>query len=178
MVSNLIAYPVVRHLTELHIRMYQLLVTGRGDMAVFETAGLLAASVDIAMGIIQCTVQLFFAWRLHSIGHTLYPDLAPRPISRFSARDFIIAKQHWITGFICLASFGTLVGGVGTGIAMLLVKDYSRFASFAPIALTSGFSTLSADITITAAMTYHLHRAKGSFKRTDRLLDRVIRREY
>ncbi|KZP12121.1 hypothetical protein FIBSPDRAFT_168833 [Athelia psychrophila] len=33
---------------------------------------------------------------------------------------------------------------------------------------------MAADITITVAMTYHLRRAKGTFQRTERLLDRII----
>lgn len=155
--------------------MYQLFIDNRGDIIVFESAGWLAGSVDIFMGLTQCTVQLFFAWRLHIFACTVYPELTQNASA--SLRDCIISKQCWVTVFICIASFGTLCGGVGTGIAVMWVKEYSYFSRFKPIATTSGVSTLAADITITVAMTYHLHRAKGTFKRTDRLLDRVIQRE-
>ncbi|KZP10695.1 hypothetical protein FIBSPDRAFT_838256 [Athelia psychrophila] len=131
----------------------------------------LSAAVNAAIGLTQCTVQLFFAGRLHIIA-TPYPGLTQ--LSIFSWRNFMITKQHWLTVFICICSLLTLVGDVGTGIASLRVKDYRHLASIAPIALTSGFSTIVADVLITLAMTYHLHRAKGTFARTDRFLDRII----
>ncbi|KZP10684.1 hypothetical protein FIBSPDRAFT_800969 [Athelia psychrophila] len=154
--------------------MYQLFVDGHGDIAGFETAGWLAASSDIMMGLIQGTVQLFFAWRLHIIGSALYPELTQPSSSAYAWRNYIVAKQHWLTGFICISSFATFCGGIGIGISFFFVKEYSHFARIAPIALTSGFSTMAADITITLAMSFHLHRAKGTFKSTDRLLDRLI----
>jgi len=155
--------------------MYQLFIDSRGNIAIFQTAGWLAASSDIMAALIQSIVQLFFAWRLHIIGSTLYPTLTQSPQSVYGWRDFIVEKQHWLTGFICICSFATLCGGVGTGIASLLVKEYSHFSpTVGPIGFIWGSSSIAADLIITVAMTYHLHRAKGTFESTDRLLDRII----
>ncbi|KZP32623.1 hypothetical protein FIBSPDRAFT_1036754 [Athelia psychrophila] len=148
--------------------IYRLFIEGHGDMAKLTKVNPLSAAVSAVIGLTQCTVQLFFAWRLHIIGATPYQS------STFSLRDFMITKQHWLTVFICICSLLTLVGYVGTGIAALLAKDYLHLASIAPIVLTSGFSTVVADVLITLAMTYHLHRAKGTFARTDRFLDCII----
>ncbi|KZP05389.1 hypothetical protein FIBSPDRAFT_967310 [Athelia psychrophila] len=152
--------------------MYRLFIKNHGDISMLAKADPLGAAVDVVIGFTQCAVQLFFAWRLHIIGTTLYPELT-QPASAFTLRDFIIAKQHWLTAFICVASFLTLVGDVGTGLASLWV-DYAHLASIAPIALTSGFASIVADVFITVAMTYHLQRAKGTFVRADRLLGRII----
>lgn len=137
--------------------MYRLFIEGHGNIEMLAKADPLSATLDTVIGLTQCTVQLFFAWRLHIISTS--------------------TKQHWLTVFICICSLLTLVGDVGTGIASLRVKDYLHLTSIAPIALTSGFSTIVADVLITLAMTYHLHCAKGTFSRTDRLLDRIIQRE-
>lgn len=162
-----------------YFRMYHLFIDNRGEIEVFESAGWLAGSIDVLMGLTQCTVQLFFASRLHIVACTVYPELRQKLLPAVSAplRDYIISKHCWVTVFICIAAFGTLCGSIGTGMATLWVKEYSRFAKFKVIAITWGVSTMAADITITVAMTYHLHRAKGTFKRTDQLLECIIQRE-
>lgn len=138
---------------------------------------LIAADPMLAGGI-ACIVQLFFAWRLHIIGSTRYPELVAREPPRSSAlAEYVIAKQNWLTAFICICSFATLLGGIGTGIGVLWVKEYTHFLRFEPIASVWGVSAAVADFTITVAMTYHLRRAKGGFEATDRLLNRVIQRK-
>lgn len=122
--------------------------------------------------------QLFYTSRLHIIGSTRYPEavgLEPSWSSKLG--EYIIVKQRWITLFICICSFATLLGGIGTGIAVLWVGDYNLFMRFKPIASVWGVSAIVADFTITVAMTYHLHRAKGGFAASDHLLDYVIQRE-
>ncbi|KZP05266.1 hypothetical protein FIBSPDRAFT_967434 [Athelia psychrophila] len=149
----------------------QVVHRGHGHIAKLVKVNPLSAVACAAIGLTQCAVQLFFAWRLHIISAIPYQS------STFSLRGFMITKQHWLTVFICICSLPTLVGYVGTGLAALLVKDYLHLASIAPIVLTSGFSTVVADVLITLAMTYHLHRAKGTFARTDRFLDHIIQHE-
>lgn len=104
--------------------------------------------------IVACMVQGFFAWRLQ-----------------------IVAQQAWLTTFIIICSACTLLGGIGTGIAVLWVKSYALFGTFKPIASIWLISATIADITITLALTYHLRRRRGSFGATDRLLDRIVQRE-
>ncbi|KZP03583.1 hypothetical protein FIBSPDRAFT_678281, partial [Athelia psychrophila] len=129
---------------------YQLFIDGWNNTSTFQKADWLIAVDPVLMGGIACMVQLFFTWQ------------------------YIIAKQHWLTSFICICSFATLLGGIGTGIAVLWVGDYSLFMKFKPVASIWGVSATVADLTITVAMTYHLHRAKGGFEATDRLLDHII----
>ncbi|KAF7975499.1 hypothetical protein HWV62_9425 [Athelia sp. TMB] len=131
--------------------MYQLFIDGWGDPSYFTSANWLLASDPMICGMISCMVQLFFAWRLN-----------------------IISKQPLLTAFIAMASLATFLGGVGTGIAVLWVKEYARLGQVKGIGLTWDFSTVIADMTITAGMTYYLRRHRGSFEITDRLLDRII----
>lgn len=155
--------------------MYRLLIEDRGDITMLAKADPLPAAVDTIIGLTLCIVQLFFAWRLHIIGTTIYPGLAQPSV--FSLRGFTITRQHWLTLLISICSLVPLVGDVWTGIASLpRATDYVHPASIAPIDVTSGCFTIVADILITWAMTYHLRRAKGTFARTDRLLDRIIQR--
>ncbi|KZP02336.1 hypothetical protein FIBSPDRAFT_697833, partial [Athelia psychrophila] len=65
--------------------------------------------------------------------------------------------------------------GIGTGIACIWVKDYTLFLSFKQITVIWLISAALGDIGITMALTYHLHRRKGSFEATDKLLDRIIK---
>ncbi|KAF7967409.1 hypothetical protein HWV62_39104 [Athelia sp. TMB] len=129
----------------------ELFIDGWGDISAFESGDWLLASDPMLAGIAGCMVQSFFAWRLH-----------------------IVAKQRLLTIFILFCSLGTLVGGVGTGIAVLWVKSYALFDSFKQITCICLISAAVGDVTITAAFSYHLRRRKGSFKATDRLLDRII----
>lgn len=131
--------------------MYQLFIDGWGDASYFTHANWLLASDPMICGILACMVQLFFAWRLH-----------------------IIAKRPWLTAFIVLAATATFIGGVGTGIAVLVIKEYAQLGRARPIGCTWDFSAVIADMTITAGMTYYLRRYMGRFQDTDNLLDRII----
>lgn len=134
--------------------MYQLFIDGWGDAGAFVTANWLLAADPMLNGVIACMVQLFFAWRLHIVG-----------------------SQWWLTLFIAICSFAALCGGVGTGIAILWIKEYALLGNAKPIGCTWVFGAIVADIAITVALSYHLRRRKGSFKTTDDLVDRIVQRE-
>lgn len=135
-------------------RMYQLLIDNWGNIVAFESGDWLLAVDPMVAGMVAFMVQLFFAWRIH-----------------------IIASKPILTIAIVLCSLFTLCGGIGTGIAVLWVKDYALFANFRQIAIIWLISATVGDISITAALTYHLRRRKGSFEATDRLLDRIVQRK-
>jgi len=131
--------------------MYYLLVDNWGQIGAFTYGDWLLAADPMVAGIIAFMVQCFFAWRIH-----------------------IIAQTAWQTAAIVVCAVLTLCGGVGTGIAVLWVKDYALFANFKQIATIWLISASVGDIAITTALTYHLRRRKGTFEATDRLLDRII----
>ncbi|KZP16461.1 hypothetical protein FIBSPDRAFT_1047540 [Athelia psychrophila] len=139
-------------LISFHLRMYKLLINSWGDIAPFLVVEWLFASQPMTSGVIQCLVQLFFVRRLH-----------------------YIADQHWLPGFVLVCALLAVVGGVGGGLAGLLVKEYARASELEWVAAVWGVGSTVADISITVALTYHLRRARGNFVVTDRLLDRIIR---
>lgn len=132
-----------------------MLITGWGDPSVFTNATWLAASDPVLIVLIACQVELFFAWRL-----------------------WIIGRQRWIVVVICFFSIVELLSGIGTGIAVMWVKEYALFPSFAVIAIIWTVAGAVADVFIALGMTYYLHRVKGSYDATDKVVDRVILREH
>lgn len=136
--------------------MYHLFIDGWGDITYFESSDLLLALDPITAGIVAFLVQLFFAWRLH-----------------------IIAAQPVLTIFIVALSLLTVAGAVGTGIVVYLTKEFIYFQRPLVRQITCIWliSTAVADICICGALTFHLRRRRGSYDATDRLLDRIIRRE-
>ncbi|KAF7980705.1 hypothetical protein HWV62_37165 [Athelia sp. TMB] len=131
--------------------MYYLLIDNWGQIEAFTFGDWLLAADPMVAGVIAFMVQLFFAWRIH-----------------------IVAKTVWLTLAIVICAFLTLCGGLGTGIAVLWVKEYALFANFQQIATIWLISASMGDIGITISLTHHLRRRKGTFRATDRLLDRII----
>ncbi|KAF7985971.1 hypothetical protein HWV62_43936 [Athelia sp. TMB] len=131
--------------------MYYLLIDNWGQIEAFTFGDWLLAADPMVAGVIAFMVQLFFAWRIH-----------------------IVAKTAWLTLAIAACAFLTLCGGLGTGIAVLWVKEYALFANFKQIATIWLISASVGDISITISLTYHLRRRKGAFKATDKLLDHII----
>ena len=134
--------------------MYYLLIDNWGQIEAFTFGDWLLAADPMVAGIIAFMVQLFFAWRIH-----------------------VVAKTVWLTLAIVVCAFLTLCGGLGTGIAVLWVKEYALFANFQQIATIWLISASVGDISITISLTYHLRKRKGSFRATDKLLDRIIQRK-
>ncbi|KAF7970398.1 hypothetical protein HWV62_24193 [Athelia sp. TMB] len=131
--------------------MYYLLIDNWGQPTAFASGDWLLAADPMVAGVVAFMVQLFFAWRIH-----------------------VIARTPWQTLAILACAALTLCGGLGTGVAVLWVKEYALFASFKPVAAVWLLAASVGDIAITVALTYHLRRWKGTFKATDRLLDRII----
>lgn len=134
--------------------MYQLFIDGWGDADAFVTANWLLAVDPMLNGIIACMVQCYFAWRLH-----------------------VIAGQLWLTILIVSTSIVAGLGGIGTGIGVLWLKNYALLGDLKPIGCIWVIGAMVADIAITCAMSYHLRRRKGGFTVTDNLLDRIVQRK-
>ncbi|KZP29762.1 hypothetical protein FIBSPDRAFT_926898 [Athelia psychrophila] len=132
--------------------IYQLLVDGWGNTATLELwAGWPAGMVDLTLAPIGSLVQIFFARRVH-----------------------IISGQRWITFAIVFFAMISFCAGIGTGIAIMWVREFSQFGKIKAIATVWAISPVVADFIITVVMTYYLQRSKGEFAATNRLLDRII----
>lgn len=134
--------------------MYHLFIEGWGDITYFQSSDWLLAMNPIVGGAVAFIVQLFFAWRLH-----------------------IIAAQPVLTVFIVVLSLLTFSGAIGTGIIVLVTKEFIYFQRPAVRQITCIWlvSTAVVDVCICAALTYHLRRRRGSYDAADHLLDRIVR---
>ncbi|KZP31931.1 hypothetical protein FIBSPDRAFT_706534, partial [Athelia psychrophila] len=131
--------------------IYQLLIDGWGNIAAFESAGWPAGMLELTLAPIGGLVHLFFVRRI-----------------------YIISGTRWITLVILFFSILAFCAGIGTGIATLWIGDFSQFGKLKSVATVWAITPVVADITITVVMTYYLHRSKGNFAATDRLLDRIM----
>jgi hypothetical protein len=112
------------------------------------------AADPIIAALMGGAVQSFFAWRIR-----------------------VITGSRLLSLAIYVTAFVTTCGGIGTGIAVLWVESYARFAEFRQIAVIWLLAGAVGDVGISLALTYHLRKRKGGFASTNRLLDHIIRRE-
>ncbi|TFK50443.1 hypothetical protein OE88DRAFT_1735991 [Heliocybe sulcata] len=128
------------------------LVTGWGRPEALEEINTSWLNVPLMGGMISCTVQLFFCWRIWILSGSIYLPL-------------VIALVALVSGS----------AGVAGGIMLRELDNISEIAKLTPV--TSVWLTCSAvaDILIAISMTYLLVRAKVGLRRTDRLVDRLVR---
>ncbi|KAH9911321.1 uncharacterized protein BXZ73DRAFT_82854 [Epithele typhae] len=135
------------------ISVYQPLVLHFGDyQAVLVTQWAEFHSDPAITAIVAFLVQSFFAWRVK-----------------------VLTKNKWIVGFIYTCAFISLLGGIGTSIAVTKVPyipDFPKFQSIVNVWLPSA---VVADITITATLVLHLRKRKTGMKFTDTLINKITR---
>ncbi|KAF8607052.1 hypothetical protein BDV93DRAFT_414462, partial [Ceratobasidium sp. AG-I] len=101
---------------------------------------------------ISSSVQGFFAWR----------------IVRLTGRSWV----GWIIG---AAIFIQFIAGVGTTVGAWIVVDFAKFQLVKPPIVV--WLTMSAviDVAVTSILSWHLHRNRTGFSKTDDLITRLIR---
>ncbi|KAF7343446.1 MFS domain-containing protein [Mycena venus] len=117
---------------------------------------------------------------------SLFPSLLPSqpfleaaifvPVQFFYAwRIWIIMRNYFAPVLICMASLSSLVGAVWTAIIVNQVKSYSNKAKVDHTALVWSCSAAVADIIITTSLIWSLRMKKTGIKRTDDVIDRILR---
>ncbi|TFK50705.1 hypothetical protein OE88DRAFT_1631274 [Heliocybe sulcata] len=94
----------------------------------------------------------------------------------FLAHRVLRLTKSWIiTGFICLLSLAGFVFGVVAGVRSGIIQDVSKFSVLAPLVTCwLGFQT-AADLSITLALTVALWRSRTGIRKTNTILNRLIR---
>jgi hypothetical protein len=119
------------------------------------TPALVVLAADpIIAGIMSGAVQSFFAWRIRVISGSRLLSLA-----------------------IYATAFVSTCGGIGTGIGLLWVLTYTRYSELHQIAIIWLLPGALCDIAISVSLTYSLRKRKGGISSTNKILDRIIRRE-
>ncbi|TFK41819.1 hypothetical protein BDQ12DRAFT_624513 [Crucibulum laeve] len=90
-------------------------------------------------------------------------------------RVLLLTKNKLLCGIIGLLSFLGFVFGIYAGIRSGIIREVAKFAPLAPFVICwLGFQT-SADLLITICLTFILSRSRTGFRRTDTIINRLIR---
>ncbi|KAJ3559307.1 hypothetical protein NP233_g11298 [Leucocoprinus birnbaumii] len=125
--------------------VYDGVITHFGDVAYIERVTWYLLAATIAMGVIQIAVQAFYAWRIH------------------------VLIQNWFLTLFVLAL--SLAGGACSWITVhnaAMTPIYTEFQSWEAIVMIWLGCACAADIVIT-------HSQKTGFRRSDMIVDRIIR---
>ncbi|KAH6906854.1 hypothetical protein BKA70DRAFT_1287162 [Coprinopsis sp. MPI-PUGE-AT-0042] len=137
--------------------LHRALISGFGDLEQLATTDWVFAVEPATTAIIGTSVQLFFAWRTR------------------------ILTQRWnyismvIVALITLTALTSGVAGIMTAWKVSGHARFSGFQKFRPTVCTWLSATAVCDALITMVLVTALQKQKTGFKRTDLVIDRVIR---
>ncbi|KAF9031539.1 hypothetical protein BDZ89DRAFT_1158870 [Hymenopellis radicata] len=138
--------------------VHTVLITQWGDIAALSTIPWSGVTIPITGGMISCTVQLFFSWRIKVLGG--------RPI-------FTV-----VSIFMALLSLTQLSAGLAFGIMGAdpgYARDLNKIAKFTAVAEVYVIGAFSCDALIAIVLSYILWTMKShSMKRTGGLLNTII----
>ncbi|KAK0465949.1 uncharacterized protein EV420DRAFT_803541 [Desarmillaria tabescens] len=136
--------------------VYKMLIDNFGNIEAFYKADWTAATDPLLSCIMSGMVQFFFAWKI-----------------------WVLTKNYFFIFIICACSLASSAGGFATSIIAFMVWNTMNWPELRVKLDTPALIWLIpaavADLIIAIVITVYLHRAKGPFKRTNRVLNRVIR---
>jgi len=102
--------------------------------------------------------------------------LASVPVQIFLAYRIKGLSHSWVL-FIFLATFSLAQGACGFagGILATINPDPANFSALLPVATSWISIAVFVDVCITLSLFYFLHRSKTGFKKTDNIIERLIR---
>ncbi|KAG7451884.1 uncharacterized protein BT62DRAFT_269774 [Guyanagaster necrorhizus] len=136
--------------------VYKMLILNFGNIAAFSKADWTIATDPLLSGIMSGMVQFFFAWKI-----------------------WVLTKNYFF--FIAIGAFAlaSSAGGIATSTIAFMVLDTVNWVELRikldTPALVWLIPAAVCDLIIATIITVYLQRAKGPFKRTNRVLNRVIR---
>ncbi|KAH6917760.1 hypothetical protein BKA70DRAFT_1553972 [Coprinopsis sp. MPI-PUGE-AT-0042] len=137
--------------------LYKTLILRFGDVEKLFTADWVFATEAATTAIIGASVQLFFAWRTHMLTRRW------KYISRV------------IVSLIVLTALTSGVAGIMTAWNVSRYPNFSEFQKFRYTVSTWLGAAAVCDAMITATLVIALRKQKTGFKRTDLIVDRIIK---
>ncbi|KAI0796329.1 hypothetical protein BC629DRAFT_287478 [Irpex lacteus] len=123
-----------------------------GNQNALANATWLSAADPAMTGIIACFVQLFFAWRIK------------------------VLTGSWPLVLVITAfSITQMFGGLGTGIGMRTVPEYTQFQRLQVIVIIWLAASALTDMIITISLVGYLRMHRTGFASTDDAINRIIR---
>lgn len=136
--------------------VYKLLINNFGNLVAFTKADWTATTDPLLAGVMAGMVQSFFAWKI-----------------------WLLTKNYYYVGIILMCALTSSAGGIATSIIGFLVIDSVDWTELRNKLDTPSLVWLMpaalGDLIIAVVITMCLQRAKGSIRRTNRVLNRIIR---
>ncbi|KAI0049313.1 hypothetical protein FA95DRAFT_890094 [Auriscalpium vulgare] len=129
--------------------LYDYLVT---HFDYLQTATWLFDTDPALTGIISCSVQLFFAYRVKRL-----------------------TGYSWIAVIISLLAVGSLCGALGSAIAVNWWHEFVQFQHFKVVVVIWLVCAAVADIMITFVLVFYLKKKRTGFVATDDIINKIVR---
>ncbi|KAF8876181.1 hypothetical protein BD779DRAFT_1629596 [Infundibulicybe gibba] len=124
-----------------------------GDLPSLNVAQLEGLSTPMLSGIVSCTVQLFFTYRI-----------------------YLLSKSKLLASVLCLIALMQGSAGIATGVKTLQIDDWTKIQLEAFVSCTVWLvGAAVCDIMIAISMVYYLSRSDTGFSSTHVLISRLIR---
>ncbi|KAF8890366.1 hypothetical protein BD779DRAFT_265644 [Infundibulicybe gibba] len=124
-----------------------------GDVTALDNVLLAGISIPILSGIVSCTVQIFFAYRI-----------------------FILSRSKLLPSVICIIALTQGSAGLAQGVQATKTGHWSELQTDAFISCTVWLTGAAVcDIIIAISMSYCLSRSETGFRSTQILISKLIR---
>lgn len=132
--------------------LYEYLIAHYGEVDYLSHATWLFSTDPALTGIISCSVQLFFAYRVKRLtGNT------------------------WLAVAISLLAVVAACGALGSAIAVNWWHDFDDFRNFKAVVVIWLVCAAVADVLVTGVLVWYLRRKRTGLVGTDLFLDRIVR---
>ncbi|PBK89897.1 hypothetical protein ARMGADRAFT_1015032 [Armillaria gallica] len=136
--------------------VYKFLIDNFGNLVALNKADWTVMTDPILTGVMSGMVQVFFAWKI-----------------------WVLTKNYFYVGAILICALTSSAGGVAASITAVPIMDSADWnelrSKLYKLSLVWLAPAALGDLIITVVITIHLQRAKGSIRRTNRLLNKIIR---
>lgn len=132
--------------------IYEYFITHYGDFTYLSKATWLFCTDPAMTGIISCSVQVFFAYRVKRL-----------------------TGSRWATAFIGFFAGASCCGALGTAIAVNWWREFVHFQKFQVVVIIWLVCAAVADVLITATLVWYLRGKRTGFVATDDIIDRITR---
>ncbi|EKM82037.1 hypothetical protein AGABI1DRAFT_105410 [Agaricus bisporus var. burnettii JB137-S8] len=134
------------------VYIYMCLIVHFGDTDYLKVTNWQFSSAPVLTGIIALMVQLFFAWRIQ-----------------------LLTRNWFLVAVVSMLSLASAICATVITWFVTVVPQFDRFQEFQGVVIGWLSCAAAADILITTILVWHLRMHKTGFKKSDIVVDRIIR---
>ncbi|KAI0918890.1 hypothetical protein AcV5_001953 [Taiwanofungus camphoratus] len=155
--------------------MYFLFISNWGNIEVFNVGNwLISTDKDSQKFIIRGIDQ----YNLHLTDPVLLGLMACSTHVFFARRIYLMTKNIYIAALIVCLGLMTMGGALSVSIKFLQIPNFASLNKLKAAVILWLLPSTLGDIVITVSISWHLRYKKSGFKRTDRIVDKLIRGEF